>query len=37
VAVGDGCIIENSTIADAVLWDGVKVESKTLNNVIVHE
>jgi glucose-1-phosphate thymidylyltransferase len=37
VAVGDGCVIENSTIADAVLWDGVKVESKTLNNVIVHE
>ena len=37
VAVGDGCIIENSTIADAVLWDGVKLESKTLNNVIVHE
>ncbi len=37
VAVGDGCIIENSTIADAVLWDSVKVESKTLNNVIVHE
>ena len=37
VAVGDGCVIENSTIADAVLWDGVKVEGKTLNNVIVHE
>ena len=37
VAVGDGCVIENSAIADAVLWDGVKVESKTLNNVIVHE
>lgn len=37
VAVGDGCVIENSTISDAVLWDSVKVESKTLNNVIVHE
>ncbi len=37
VAVGDGCVIENSTVTDAVLWDGVKVEGKTLNNVIVHE
>jgi len=37
VSVGDGCVVENSTISNAVLWDGVKVEGKTLDNVIVHE
>ncbi len=37
VSVGEGCVIENSTISNAVLWDNVKVEDKTLGNVIVHE
>ena len=37
VSVGDGCGIENSTVKNAVLWDGVKVEGRTLDNVIVHE
>ena len=37
VSVGDGCVIENSTVKNAVLWDGVKVEGRTLDNVIVHE
>ena len=37
VSVGEGCVIENSTISNAVLWDNVKVEDKTLDNVIVHE
>ncbi len=37
VSVGEGCVIENSTISNAVLWDNVKVENKTLDNVIVHE
>ena len=37
VSVGDDCVIENCTIKNAVLWDGVKVEGRTLDNVIVHE
>jgi glucose-1-phosphate thymidylyltransferase len=37
VSVGDGCVVENSTISNAVLWDNVKVEGKTLDNVIIHE
>ena len=37
VSVGDGCVIENSTVKNAVLWDGVKVEGRTLDNGIVHE
>jgi len=37
VSVGDGCVIENCTISNAVLWDNVKVEGKTLDNAIVHE
>lgn len=37
VSVGDGCVIENSTVKNAVLWDGVKVEGRMLDNVIVHE
>ena len=37
VSVGDGCVIENSTVKNAVLWDGVKVEGRTLDKVIVHE
>lgn len=37
VAVGDGCVIENSTLSDVVVWDNVKVCGKELKNVIVHE
>ena len=37
VSVGDDCVIENCTIKNAVLWGGVKVEGRTLDNVIVHE
>ena len=37
VSVGEGCVVDNCTISNAVLWDGVKVEGKTLDNVIVHE
>ena len=37
VSVGDGCTIENSTISNAVLWDGVSVIDKTVSDVIVHE
>ena len=37
VSVGDGCVIENCTISNAVLWDSVKVCGQTLDNVILHE
>ena len=37
VSVGDGCVIENSTISNAVLWDAVKVSGQTIDNVILHE
>lgn len=37
VAIGDGAVIENCTLKDVVVWDGVKVSGKTLDNVIVHE
>ncbi|OWV26441.1 nucleotidyl transferase [Fibrobacter sp. UWB1] len=37
VSVGDDCVIENSTISNAVLWDSVKVSGQTLDNVILHE
>jgi glucose-1-phosphate thymidylyltransferase len=35
--VGDDCVIENSTISNAVLWDSVKVSGQTIDNVILHE
>jgi glucose-1-phosphate thymidylyltransferase len=37
VSVGDGCVVENSAISNAVLWDNVKVSGQTLDNVILHE
>ena len=37
VSVGDGCVVENSTISNAVLWDNGKVSGQTLDNVILHE
>ena len=37
VSVGDGCVIENSEICNAILWDSVKVLDKKLEKVVVHE
>ena len=37
VSVGEGCVIKNSTVSNAVLWDAVTVDGKTLDNVIIHE
>ena len=37
VSVGDDCVIESSTISNAVPWDSVKVSGQTLDNVILHE
>ena len=37
VSVGDGCVIENSEVCNAILWDGVKVQDKKLEKVVVHE
>lgn len=37
VAIGDGAVVENCSLKDVVVWDGVKVSDKTLDNVIVHE
>ena len=37
VSIGDGCVVENSRVENAVLWDGVKIEGKTLDGAIVHE
>ena len=37
VSIGDGCVIENSSLQNVVVWDGVKISQKTLDNMIVHE
>ena len=37
VSVGDGCVIENSEVCNAILWDSVKVLDKKLEKVVVHE
>lgn len=37
VAIGDNAVVENSTLKDVVVWDGVKVVDKNLSDVIVHE
>ncbi|WP_405323731.1 sugar phosphate nucleotidyltransferase [Fibrobacter sp.] len=37
VSVGDGCVIENSEVCNAILWDSVKVLDKKLERVVVHE
>ena len=36
VSVGDGCVIENSEISDAILWAGVKVDNLKASNTVVH-
>lgn len=37
VSVGDGCVLENSTLKDVVVWDNVKVSGQTVENRIIHE
>ena len=37
VSVGDGCVIENSEVENAILWDGVKVTDQKLENAVIHE
>ena len=37
VSVGDGCVIENYEVCNAILWDSVKVLDKKLEKVVVHE
>ena len=37
VAIGDNAVVENSTLKDVVVWDGVKICDKNLDGVIVHQ
>lgn len=37
VSVGDGCVIENSEVSDAILWAGVKVANQKLADAVIHE
>ena len=37
VSVGDGCVIENSEVSDAILWAGVKVANQKVANTVIHE
>ena len=37
VSVGDGCVIENSEVSDAILWDSVKVANQKLAGAVIHE
>ena len=37
VSVGDGCVIENSEVCDAILWDSVKVSGQKVANTVIHE
>jgi glucose-1-phosphate thymidylyltransferase len=37
VSVGDGCVIENSEVSDAILWAGVKVENQNVEKAVIHE
>ncbi len=37
VSVGDGCVIENSEVRDAILWAGVKVADQKVEKAIIHE
>ena len=37
VSVGDNCVIENSEISNAILWDGVKVSGQKVADTVVHE
>lgn len=37
VAIGDGCVVDNCKLSNAILWDGVQVSDKVLDNVVIHE
>ena len=37
VSVGDGCVIENSEVSDAILWDCVKVVNQKVADAVIHE
>ena len=37
VSVGDNCVVENSEISNAILWNGVKVANQKLAGAVVHE
>ena len=37
VSVGDNCVIENSEISNAILWDGVKVAGQKVADMVIHE
>ena len=37
VSVGDNCVIENSEISNAILWDGVKVVGQKVADMVIHE
>ena len=37
VSVGDGCVIENSEVSNAILWDGVNVVNQKVADTVVHE
>lgn len=36
VSVGDGCVIENSEVSDAILWDCVKVVNQKVADAVIH-
>ena len=37
VSVGDGCVVENSEVSDAILWAGVKVANQKIAGTVIHE
>lgn len=37
VSVGDGCVVENSEVSDAILWAGVKVANQKVAGTVIHE
>ena len=37
VSVGDGCVIENSEVSDAILWAGVKVANQKVADAVIHQ
>lgn len=37
VSVGDNCVIENSEISNAILWDGVNVAGQKVADTVIHE
>ena len=37
VSVGDGCVVENSEVSDAILWAGVKVANQKIAGTVIRE